>query len=84
MQLPDQVAYGIIGSNQQSTSEYIRELRSHMETAHLALREKHLLFKTGDQFWMINKRRRVGENPKLQSRFVGPYHGIEFSANHTY
>lgn len=43
-----------------------------------------MLFKVGDQVWMVNKHRRVGENPKLEAKFVAPYHIVECFENHTY
>ena len=38
----------------------------------------------GDMVWLENKRRRKGENPKLQPKFVGPYEVIEAWGGHTY
>jgi hypothetical protein len=46
--------------------------------------EEPLLFVEGDLVWLLNKRRRKGENPKLQPRFIGPYRVVEARANHTY
>ena len=36
-------------------------------------REKPLLHASCDWVWLTNKRRKRGENPKLQAKFVGPY-----------
>jgi hypothetical protein len=46
--------------------------------------EEPLLFVEDDLVWLLNKRRRKGENPKLQPRFLGPYRVVEARANHTY
>ena len=46
--------------------------------------EEPLLFAAGDRVWMENKRRRPGINPKLQSRFLGPYEVLAAYDNHTY
>jgi hypothetical protein len=42
------------------------------------------MFKKGDWVLMINKRRRKGQNPKLQPKFVGPYEVLESYPSHTY
>ena len=46
--------------------------------------EEPPLFKTGVLVLLVNKRRRRGENPKLQPRFFGPYIITESFNNHTY
>ena len=46
--------------------------------------EEPPLYAAGDLVWMVNKRRRKGENPKLQRKFVGPYLVEVSYPNHTY
>ena len=46
--------------------------------------EEPPLFIQGDLVWLENKRRKKGDNPKLQPKFVGPYEVIEAYSNHTY
>ena len=46
--------------------------------------EEPLLFAAGDRVWLENKRRQPGVNPKLQSRFLGPYEILTTYPNHTY
>ena len=71
------------------------EIKDRLEQAHETLRqhqlrvrqddqEEPLLFAAGDLVWLQNRRRRKGENPKLQQKFVGPYEVIEAYGNHTY
>ena len=66
-----------------------------MEIAHAALREQQravrqedqeepLLFSPGNMVWLKNRRRRKGENPKLQAKFQGPYTVLKSWPNHTY
>ena len=38
----------------------------------------------GNLVWLENKRRRKGENPKLQPKFVGPYEVLAAWGSHTY
>ena len=40
--------------------------------------------KGDDCVLMLNKRRRKGQNPKLQPKFVGPYEVIDCYPSHTY
>ena len=42
------------------------------------------LFQTGDLVLVQNTKRRKGENPKLQPKFVGPYEAVAAFGNHTY
>ena len=76
-------------------NEYCQELLDRLEVAHAALREQQrvirqedqeepLLFSPGDMVWLENRRRRKGENPKLQAKFQGPYTVIRSWSNHTY
>ena len=43
-----------------------------------------LLFQSGDLVLVQNTRRRKGENPKLQPKFVGSYKVLAVFGNHTY
>ena len=53
----------------------------------MKIREKYSeeppLFSEGDLVWLVNNRRRKGENPKLQPKYVGPYTILQSFANHT-
>ena len=79
----------------QPTHEYARELVERLRTLHQLLQEQQLKLRTddteepllyapGDLVLMLNRRRRKGENPKLQPKFVGPYTIKECYSNHTY
>ena len=69
-------------------------VKERLEEAHKLLQEQQVkvrqedekppLFAVGDLVWMENKRRRKGENPKLQPKFVGPYEVLEVLSGHTY
>ena len=74
---------------------YIRDLVGQLKEAHEILRKQQMkireedseeppLFSEGDLAWLGNKRRRKGENPKLQPKYVGPYAILQSFANHTY
>jgi hypothetical protein len=41
-------------------------------------------FKLGDRVWINNTTKTVGLNPKLQSKYVGPYYITDVSDNNTY
>ena len=95
LRLPDQLMINPPTRTFQDTSEYVQTVHRRLEEAHDALRdlqwevqqedaEEPTLFKEGDLVLLENKRRRKGENPKLQAKFVGPYTIIKAFANHTY
>ena len=76
-------------------NDYCKRLVERLETAHAALREQQravrhenqeepLLFSPGDMVWLENRRRRKGENPKLQAKFQGSFTVVRSWANHTY
>ena len=82
-------------SQHQTTQEFVQEVQKRLSQVHGILREEQCvirqedqeeppLFSVGDQVWMVNKRRRKGENPKLQAKFIGPYDIIQAYLNHTY
>ena len=95
MRLPDQLLYANEGTEETPHQEYAQELQERLTRAHELLRETQReirtsddeeppLFGVGDLVWLENKRRRKGENPKLQPKFVGPFEVLETRANHTY
>jgi transposase InsO family protein len=95
LRLPDQVQCYPLPTTIQPQNEYVKELLERLEETHEIIREKQietrqkdqeepLAFKSGDLVLMINKRRRKGENPKLQAKFVGPFTILEAYKNHTY
>ena len=74
---------------------YIQDLVGQLKEAHEVLREQQMkireedseespLFSEGDLVWLVNKRRKKGETPKLQPKYVGPYTILQSFANHTY
>ena len=92
--LPDQLQ-NPPQAEKHTTNEYTQDLLERMNFTHNLLQERQekihsesseepLLFNKGDLVLMVNKRRRKGENPKLQPKFVGPYEVLECYNNHTY
>ena len=95
LRLPDQLQYLPPPGGQSTRHQYVQDVHDRLEEAHSLLQEQQLrirqeddeeppLFMTGDLVWLENKRRRKGENPKLQPKFVGPYEVIEAWGGHTY
>ena len=95
LRLPDQLIYDLPTSSETTQSQYVSELQERLRATHELLRDHQqevpttdstepLLFKSGDLVWLENKRRKKGENPKLQPKYVGPYEGKECRPNHTY
>ena len=79
----------------QAQAEYTQDLIDRLAEAHEMLRHQQMdirqedseepsLFQSGDLVLMQNVRRRKGEAPKLQPKFVGPYEMVEAFQNHTY
>ena len=73
----------------------MQDVRQRLEEAHSLLQEQQMhirqeddeeppLYAVGDLVWLQNQRRRKGENPKLQPKFVGPYEVLAAWGNHTY
>lgn len=46
--------------------------------------EKPLLYAVREWVWILKMRRRKGESPKLQHKFMGPYEVLECYPYHTY
>ena len=95
VRLPNQLYHPTPLPPVQSRASFLRDTEARLLEAHQLLRdqqltlqsedsEEPLFFTTGDRVWMENRRRRPGVNPKLQSRFVGPYHVLKAYDNHTY
>ena len=95
LRLPDQLIYDLPTTSETTQSQYVSELQDRLRIAHELLRNQQqevrtadntepLLFKKGDLVWLENKRRKKGENPKLQPKYVGPYEVKEARLNHTY
>ena len=95
LRLPDQLQLHPPPTELAPQNSYCKELVERLETAHAALREQQrsvrqedheepLLFSPGDMVWLENRRRRKGENPKLQAKFQGPYTVVRSWNNHTY
>ncbi|XP_067949612.1 uncharacterized protein [Watersipora subatra] len=75
--------------------EHALEVQWMLQTVHEALqrsqmavrqedKEEPLLYTPGNWVWLMNKRRRRGENPKLQAKFVGSYQVLKAWGNQTY
>ena len=95
LRLPDQLQVQPPPVDLQQQHPYLIKLQERLEEAHQILRERQfairqgdseepLLFAPQDLVLLENKRRRKGDNPKLQSKFVGPYLVIRAFPNHTY
>ena len=95
LRLPDQLLYSMPPVGETHVHEYSKQLVSDMQDAHDCLREMQkdlrtedseepLLYKIGDQVLLENRRRRKGQNPKLQTKWVGPYIVSDCFPNHTY
>ena len=95
LRLPDQLQYHPPPAEFQPQHRFVQATKERLDQTHELLRqqqaevrqedhEEPLLFTEGDLVWLLNKRRRKGENPKLQPKFVGPYRVIEARKNHTY
>ena len=94
VRLPDQLTYPPpCPSNYEQT--YVQTQQKVLQDAHQLLRDQQKIirhqdseepniFVPGDLVLMTNKRRRKGENPKLQARFVGPFVIKQAFNNHTY
>ena len=94
LRLPDQLSNSV-HQLPMSVVPYIQDLVGQLKEAHEILREQQMkireedleeppLFSEGDLVRLVNKRRRKGENPKLQPKYVGPYTILQSFANHTY
>ena len=95
LRLPDQLQYLPPPQELSARHQYVQDVRQRLEEAHSLLREQQVqirqeddeeppLFVVGDLVWLENRRRRKGENPKLQPKFVGPYEVLAAWGNHTY
>ena len=95
LRLPDQLQFHPPPAEVEPQQEYSLRMAERLSAVHEMLREQQkeirqedqeepLLFSPGDMVWLENRRRKRGENPKLQAKFLGPYVVIEAWANHTY
>ena len=93
--LPDQLMVPTPPPPPESRDQYTIDLHTRLQTAHELVRsqqrtmrsaesEEPPLYQVGDLVWMINKRGRKGQCPKLQPKFVGPYAVQKVYLNHTY
>jgi hypothetical protein len=95
LRLPDQLLSHPPLEDNVPQAKYVQNMLRRLQEVHEALSEQQiqlrqegqeepLLFAEGDLVWLENRRRRKGENPKLQQKFVGPYYVVEAWPNHTY
>ena len=66
-----------------ASHEYVQGVQERLEIAQGDADEPPL-FKVGNLVLLENRRRRKGDNPKLQSKFVGPYEVTQCYNNYTY
>ncbi|XP_067930610.1 uncharacterized protein [Watersipora subatra] len=94
LRLPDQLSEPVAVTGQ-AVQPYVLELASRLEETYEILRDRQMKirveddeeppsFGTGDLVLLVNKRRRRGENPKLQPKYVGPYTVTRCNPNRTY
>jgi hypothetical protein len=94
LRLPDQLVSHPPLDEDQPQATYVQNMLRRLQEAHVVLgeqqwqvrqegQEEPLLFAEGDLVWLENRRRK-GDNPKLQQKFVGPYHIVGAWPNHTY
>ena len=95
LRLPDMLQHFPPDPQTDIRSQYVVDVQDRLREAHQVLREQQQdvrhedteeppLFSPGDMVLLLNKRRRKGENPKLQQKFVGPYEVLKSFPNHTY
>ena len=95
LRLPDQLQYLSPPQESSNRHQFVQDIRARLEEAHTLLQEQQVrvkqedddeppLYAVGDLVWLENKRRRKGENPKLQPKFVGPYEVLAVWGSHTY
>ena len=95
LRLPDQLQHHPHLNESSPQHEFVIKMKERLKQAHEALRqeqlkvrqdeqEEPLLFAPGDMVWLQNRRRRKGENSKLQQKFIGPCQVMEAYSNHTY
>ena len=95
LRLPDQLLYTSPPTEPATRHQYVLDMKERLEVAHSTLQERQIqvrqddgeeppLFAPEDLVWLENKRRRKGENPKLQPKFVDPYRIIKVCGKHTY
>ena len=94
VRLPNQLVCPTTPAEETRREWYVYELPDQLERAHELLRshqveirqqygEEPLLFTARDQVLRENERR-TGVNPKLQTKFVGPYKVIKAFSNYIY
>ena len=95
LRLPHQLQCRPPPAEASTRHQFVQDVKERLEEAHELLQDQQVkvrqeddeeppLFAVGDLVWMENKRRRKGENPKLQPKFVGPYEVLEVLSGHTY
>ena len=95
LRLPDQLQYLPPPQEASTRHQFVQDVRQRLEEAHSLLQKQQMhirqedgeeppLYAVGDLVWLQNQRRRKGENPKLQPKFVGPYEVLAAWGNHTY
>ena len=94
LKLPDQLSKPIAAACQ-AVQPYVLGLASRLEEIYEILRERQMKirveddeepaqFEVGDLVLLVNKRRRRGENPKLQPKYMETYTVTKCNTNNTY
>jgi hypothetical protein len=95
LRLPDQLLYEPAPRPEQRCHEFTKETLERLEAVHQMLRDRQEqvrhadyleppLYRVGDLVLLESKRRRKGECPKLQPKFIGPFTVVKVYSNHTY
>ncbi|XP_067951391.1 uncharacterized protein [Watersipora subatra] len=95
LRLPDQLESHPPPTEFFPTHEHALKVQRRLQTVQKALRQRQMkvrqedreeppLYASGDKVWLMNKRQRRRENPKLQAKFVAPYQVLKALGNHTY
>lgn len=82
--LPDQLIHGSHSVQQETRTTYASEMKDRLDAAYEMVRSQQrlpvrsddgedTLFQAGDPVLVSRKRRKKGDNPKLQARFEGPF-----------
>lgn len=95
LRFPDQLQSYSSLTDIEFTHEYVARNQERLEHAYEEVRQlqlkprqedmdEHLLLAPGEMAWLESRGGEKGTNPKLQSKFVSPYHIIQAFFNHTY
>ena len=92
--LPDQLEFSPPPTKAQHAHKYVVKILKRLEKVHAILREEQAvirqedweepsLYAPGNWIWLLNERRKQGDNPKLEAKFVRPDPIINVLPKHT-